>query len=192
MAFTRIQIISNAVTLIGKGVINQTTSIGPIGPAAEQAYDLLYPSLLSSDSWRFNVRLQQLSRLVSTPIIDDWKYVFQLPSDYLALIRLYPLTNYNIYEDKVFSNNIDLTAEYRFLTPEHLLPPTFVEYFVYAIADYLSLGVALQESYAEKMEKRKELAYRRALATDGYSHPNQPIVDAPFIDVRFGSGYNRG
>ena len=187
MAFTRIQIISNALTIIGKGPVNDTSSIGDIGAAIEEAYDLLYPTFLAADNWRFNVRQQALSKLVQTPLIDNWDSIYQLPSDYLALIRLDPRSDFQIYEDKVFSNANELNAEYRFLTLEANLPAYWVTYFVYALAEHVALAVALQESYAKVMEAKKDFAYSKALAVDGYSHPNQAIVDAPFISARFGS-----
>ena len=106
------------MTRIGQNAVNQLSGLGEVGARVENLYDLLYPALLAQDNWRFNVRLQQLNKLVETPIVDAWRNIFQLPSDYLALIRLYPRSDFQIYEDKVFSNSNELTAEYRFVTTE--------------------------------------------------------------------------
>ncbi len=187
MAFTRIQIISQALTLLGKGPVNDLVSAGEFGAAADQTYDLLYPYLLGTDNWRFNVAIKQLSVLVDSPPVDRWRFALQLPSDYLSLVRTYPLINdFNIYEDKIFTNTDDISLEYHFEPDEFLLPAYFVAYFVYSLAEHLALAVALQESYAKEMAAHREIAYAKALFTDAQSHPTQSIVSGPFITTRFG------
>ena len=192
MAFTRIRIISAALTALGKGPVNDIATAGEFGDAADIAYDLLYPSLLSSDNWRFNVAIRQLSVLVNSPPVDEWRFALQLPSDYLSLVRTYPLINdFQIFEDRMFTNTDNIKLEYRFEPNESLLPAYFVEYFVYSLAEFLALAVALQESYAKEMAAKREIAYSKALFTDGQSHPNRAVVSSPFVAVRFG-GSGRG
>lgn len=191
MAFTKIEIISSAIELLGKGPVVDVAQDTQFA-IAEKQFDLLHASQLSKNDWRFATKIQQLSLEVAPPPSNLWKYSFSLPGDYLALRRLIPYTtDFNIYaEGKLYANQRTLTMEYRFAIAPERWPLYFVDYFRCELAEMLALAVARSETYAAEMRLLRKEKMASALAADAQSHPNMGIASAPFIDARFND--NRG
>ncbi len=185
MAFTKIQIISNALSLIGKGPITAIADAGDFGKHAENMYDMTIESILAADDWRFATAIQELSKLVSVPIVDNWTYIYQLPANCLAIRRFYPDTrDFETYENGlIYSNTDNLYIEYRFKPDESRFPIFFVEYFIYYLAQTLALTASLGEISA-KLEEMTLGKYYRALASNASSHPTTSIKDNPVINAR--------
>ena len=97
---TQTQIISNAVALLGHKPIITLDNADAMVTAAVQAYDMLLPWILTTNNWRFAIAIQPMVQLPEIPPA-PWGAVFQLPSGFLKLIRVYP----NIYEWDLYNNN---------------------------------------------------------------------------------------
>jgi len=97
---TKELIISNAVALLGHKPIITLDNADAMVTAAIQAYDLLLPWILSNNNWRFAVAIKPLVQLAEIPP-PPWGAVYQLPSGFLKLLRLYP----NIYTFDLYNNN---------------------------------------------------------------------------------------
>jgi hypothetical protein len=189
MALNKIQIISQALSLIG---IPGTQSIDPNNKDqvfAEQAFDFLYPTTLAKEDWRFATAIQQLSQLVETPIIDEYRYAYQLPAGFLAIVRPYNLSRFQIYEDKLYSNENELKLEYRFEVDISKAPDYFTEYMIYVLAEYLTLALAEKIEYETILRQKKKETGDRAAYLDAQGHSNFQIQFNPFIDIR---GSSRG
>jgi hypothetical protein len=189
---TRVQIISNAITQLGKKPILSLTGQGDIVTAADQAFDMLLSAALSEGMWRFATKIQQLSQLNSTPIVFDWLYEYQIPSDFLKTVRMYP-HNY-AYEQygTVFYSNVTgpLYLEYIALVNETLLPAYFVKYFVYELAAYLALSSAQNADFFKVIEARRVIELAIAQAADAQNRPQTPLQSMPIISNRnIGIGY---
>ena len=100
MSITKTQIISNAISLLGHKPIQTLDNGDSMTVAAIQSYDLLLPWILSNNNWRFAVAIQPLVQLAEIPPA-PWGAVYQLPSGFLKLLRLYP----NIYTFDLYNNN---------------------------------------------------------------------------------------
>jgi hypothetical protein len=192
MALSKIQIIAQALFQNGLGTINTIDPNNPQQVDAEKAFDILYPKILSEYDWRFATKIIQLSRLVETPIIDEWKYAYQLPADYLVGVRTYPLSPFQIYEDKIYSNNEELKLEYRFPVNITKAPQYFVFAMIYALSEYLALPFAEKVEYLQAFQSLNNPTMRKAIFLESQAHPGSPIASHPFINVRYGSGDIRG
>lgn len=188
MPFTKTQIISLALTCLGKGPITTIPSAGEFASAVENFFDVLFPSDIARHEWRFATKLAQLNLTVPTPIVDKWNYIYQLPGDYLTLIRLYDHTlDFQIFGDKLYTNATQpLYLEYRYLPDVTSLPAYYVEYFAYLLAEKFAIGIANQENYAQVYAKMVQQALGSALATDAKAHPNYGMQDFYYINVRGG------
>jgi len=100
MGVTKTSIISNSLALLGHAPIISLDNADALTVAAEQAYDLLLPGILSTNNWRFAANIQPLVQLLEIPPA-PWGAVYQLPSGFLKLLRLYP----NIYEFDIYNNS---------------------------------------------------------------------------------------
>jgi hypothetical protein len=187
MALTKVQVISNALTMIGKGPIialgvDQTSS------AAEQAFDFLFTSDISKNQWRFASKIVQLSALDETlPTILNWRYIYQLPGDYLSLIRLYPnIRRFEIYEDNtLYCNSNVLWLEYVFQPNITKVPNYFWEYFACKLGAYLALSSAVNPQISTYLDGQAAMKKFEAMAIDAKNRPQSPIADAPIIANRF-------
>jgi hypothetical protein len=185
-AYTKVQIIANAIALLGKGPIATISSGGDFASFAENMYDLTISSVLAKGNWRFATAIVALSQLVAEPPVDDWQYAYQLPATYLALVRLYPDSRqFQIYENKLmYANFNSASIEYRFLPDASRFPPHFVEFFTYYLASVIALTGGLTGDIVTRLENKADKALGSALATEGASNPNYAIRGVPYIHVR--------
>jgi len=188
MAWSKLDIINLAMNKLNKSSVNNIADSGEFADAANRAISLLFPSEISSFSWRFATKLQQLSVLVNAPLLDQWLYQLQLPADYLAAVRTWPRVNFQIYGTVIFCNFNNVILEYRYLPDYTRLPAYFVNYFSILIAAWFADAVAENDNLAKKLLAEADIERGKALFTDSQSHPISPIVSSPIISVR-GGGY---
>jgi hypothetical protein len=180
-------IISNAVTLLGHKPIQTLDNADSLVVSAEQAYDLLLPSVLAGSNWRFAVQIQQLSLSVDTPVGNKYKYIYELPADFIKTIRVEPnIYDWEIYENnKIYTNwNGEWFMEYVFLPDVTRMPMYFKNYFVYEIAAYLALSNAQRPDYYAPLEQRRVTEQARAAAADAQNRPNTSLVNIPVLAKR--------
>jgi len=180
---TSIEICSNALNLIGHGSIASFTEGGAGANIAAALYETTYKDLLSQHRWRFASAKATLSRLVATPA-NKWSYAFQLPADYIVAIYVYPNTDYEIYEDKLYSNMDALDLDYIFKPDESKMPAYFQRVLEFNLAAVFAVAITDNPSKSEEYRRMYDTQLRRARFTDAQARPPRAIVDSPFIDVR--------
>lgn len=184
---SKIDLISSALVLIGDKPINSLTTEGRAQQVANSLYDRIVANELSKHRWGFARAKAQLALTTETPIDEDFRSIYQLPSDMVALIKIRPNTlKYQIYGDKLYCNlNGKVTADYIYNAPESEWPEYFAQMIVYALA--LDFAASIRDSSSAKAElaQQYQIQSRMARYTDSQQHPQTPIVHRPFIDVRF-------
>jgi hypothetical protein len=197
MAVTKTVIISNAITLLGHAPIISLVNGDKMVVAAEQAFDLLLPTILSENNWRFATTIQPLTLLLETPPA-PWTASYQLPSGFLKLLRLYP----NIYEFDLYNNNRLYTflgvpsndgqpfsIEYVFMPEISQLPARFVKYFIFEIANYLALSNAQRPDYAAYIRQQCQAEFAMAAANEAQNRPQYSQVLFPVLTNRCIGGF---
>lgn len=151
---SKVSIISNASILLGNGPVSSLSNPNKFIASASERYDVLIQSLLSVSGWRFATGIVELSQLVSTPIVDEWLYAYELPANYLAMVRLYPNTEFKIYQNRIFTNiDSPVKAEYRFVPSNNTSNSAFLDYFGYELASDLARGAAEREDIARELKQ---------------------------------------
>lgn len=184
---TKVQIISNAISVMGHKPIQTLLNGDDMVVSAEQAFDMLLPSILSRAQWRFAVQIQQLTLLNETPISNTWSHVFSLPAGWLKTIRIHPQTyDWEIFESKKLYTNFNGAwyMEYVFQPVITLLPPSFVEYFIYEIAAYLALANAQKPEFFETLTAKALQMQGFAAAIDAQNRPSTSQVTFPVLNNR--------
>ena len=182
---SKIDLISNALILIGDVPINDLTGSDRRKVIANNLYDNIVGNELSKHRWGFARRLQALSLLTSTPIGNEWQYAYQLPSDLIALIKLDPRIRYQVYGTQIYCDyNQTLYADYIYDCPESEWPIYFSKMIEYALAKDMATSLRDSTTIRVEMAAEYENASRMARYTDSQQHPQTPIVSRPFIDVR--------
>jgi hypothetical protein len=185
-----IDIASNALQLIGDLPINSFDDPGAGAAVAKALYSDTLLAMLTRTYWTFTLKKQTLNRLSSTPL-NEYQYEFQIPTDAIKILKVYPRSNYKIYQDRIYTQQSSLDIDYVFKPDTSLLPPHFVLAFTYKLASDFALAVTDSENKNAIFEEKFRLAMAEAYAADAQGNPQTPIMDQPFTDARHG-GYSGG
>lgn len=190
MAYSKTSIISLAVQLLGHKPIQTLSNADDLVIAAEQAFDILLPSVLGTGNWRFAIQIQQL--VLSTevpPLQTNWQQIYLLPAGYLKNIRIIP-QNY-VYE--IYSNSqiwcnwgtqTPIFMEYAYVPAIATIPATFINYFIYEIAIFNALASAQKPDYFNVLEQKRNQQWAIAAATDAQNRPQFVQWEIPMLTKR--------
>ena len=181
---SKIDLISNALILIGDASINDLTGNDRRKVIARNLYDNVVQNELTKHRWGFARKKAQLSLLLAEPI-SEWDKAYELPSDMLTLIGLYPRINYQVYSSQVYCNYSQaLYCDYIYNCPENKWPVYFAKMIEYALARDFSTSLRDSTASRAEMAAEYENASRMARYTDSQQHPQVAIQSRPLIEVR--------
>ena len=170
--------------MVGHGPIASFTDGGAGANTADALYTTTYDSLLAQYRWRFASAKQTLNRLTTSPL-NEWKYAFQLPSNYIVGVGIHPRVDYEIYEDKLLTNAEAIDLDYVFRPDEARLPGYFQRLLEFNLASIFAIPVTDNSTKAEEYRKMFEDQLRRARYIDSQARPADAIVDSPLIEARY-------
>jgi|ERR1700733_3649060 len=190
MAYTKTYIVSLAVQLLGHKPIQTLDNADDLVIAAEQAFDLLLPSVLSTGNWRFAVQIQQL--VLSTqvpPPQTNFQQIYLLPAGYLKNIRIIPQNYvYEIYNNsQIWCNwgtQSPIYMEFAYVPALATLTPSFVNYFIYEIACFNALASAQKPDYMQALEAKRIQQWAIAAAADAQNRPQWVQWEIPMLTKR--------
>lgn len=182
---SKIDLVSSALVLIGDTPINSLTGNSRAQQVANALYNNIVQNELSKHRWGFARKKAQLALTTETPVDSEYRSIYQLPTDMITLIKVYPNQNYQILGDKLYTNTSSaLYCDYIQNAPESLWPPYFAKLIEYALAVDFATSIRDSGSIQGNMSALYENASRMARYTDSQQHPQTPIQRRPFIDVR--------
>jgi hypothetical protein len=190
MAYTKTSIISLAVMLMGHKPIQTLDNADDMVVAAEQAFDILLPSILGTGNWRFSMQIQQLTLSTEVPPPQtNFQQIYLLPPGYLKNIRIIPENYvYEIYSNSQIWCNWGTSSpvymEYAFLPNIAQLTATFINYFIYEIAGFLCLANAQKPDYYAAIMKQKDIQWAIAAAADSQNRPQFTDWEIPMLTKR--------
>jgi hypothetical protein len=194
MAYTKTSIISLTVMLLGHAPIQTLDNADDLVIAAEQAFDILLPSVLGTGNWRFSMKIEQLVLSTEVPPIETgFQNIYLLPAGYLKNIRIIP----NNYVYEIYSNS-QIWCNWGTLSPVYMefafqpeiaqMPATFINYFIYEIACFLCLSSAQKPDYFSALTSQKNTQWAIAAAADSQNRPQFVKWDIPMLSKRNISG----
>jgi len=183
---SKVDIVSSALVLIGDKPVNDLTGTDRRSVVANQLYERAKQNELSKFRWGFARKKIQLSLLTDIPVDQEWQSIYQLPSDLITLIKVYPNIKYQILGDKLYCNlNQALYAEYIHDVDEDDFPAYFTRTLEYALAKDFSGAITDSDNKRALMAEEYVIQSRMARATDSQQHPQDSFRDQPFIKVRY-------
>lgn len=180
---SKIGIISKALVLCGEKPLSSLTENRYGAQVGSNLFEILYESELQSNRWRFACAKKALSRLVATPL-NEYQYAFQLPTDMLLPIGTYPRKQYEIYADRIYTNDTAIDLEYMFKPEVSNLPAYFSLLMAYALAKDMVKPITESDNAVTLMERKYVRQRGIAMFADAQGRPNRMIADSPFTDVR--------
>lgn len=190
---TSIDMASNALLLIGDDPISSFSDPGAGAQAAAAFYADTYAGILATHPWTFCLKEQLLSKLSQTPNdLTNYENAFQLPSDLIRVWKIMTHSNYDIVGSLVYSNENELLCRYNYKVAETELPPHIIKAIEYKLAAEFAIAVTEDENKAVFYERKYAAQVATARSIDSQGHPQVPILDSPFTDVRLSGGYSSG
>ncbi len=183
--YTAIDLASNALLLIGEETISSFTDDSTAALVAANLYDLTYESLLTLHPWRFASSKATLSRLTATPV-NEWDYAYQLPADFMVAQHIDDANEkYQIFGDKLYSNNTSIVLDYTFKPDESLLPAYFAELLEYRLAAVFAIPITESATKGDYYASLGERQLSKAKTIDSMMTPSSaPAGNSPLINAR--------
>lgn len=180
---TKISLISKALILLGEKPLQALSDDRYGATVGSGLFDLIYENELQANRWRFACTKTTLARLASAPL-NQWQYAYQMPTDLLLPLYVYPATRYEIYGQHLYCDDAAVELDYLFKPDPSRLPAYFSTLLVYALARDMANPITGGED-AFKVFQLKYLGQRdRALFADAQGRPATAVQDSPFIAVR--------
>jgi len=180
---SNIQLISNALILLGDAPISSLDEPGAGAIAGANLYESSYRNLLSLHRWRFAVKKAMLSKLSTAPL-SEYSNQFQMPTDIIKLIRVDKGTDFDIFEDKIFSNYDDIIIDYVYRVDEGYLPAWFVKTFEFFLAAQFAIPVTGNSTRAGEYLGMYTQQLKVAKHIDSSERPAKAIPSNPFMEAR--------
>lgn len=180
MSITDISICSTALVMVGANSISSFTEASREAEVAYQVYPIELQSLLTENPWRFSIRYEQLSQLIETPLY-GFKYAYQLPPDLLQLRSISTYGPYELFENKLFSDEETCQVEYQFRPLEAKFPAYFVDVLLKRLASVFAASLMEDESKMQLFEGLADKRLRRAKLIDSQQQPSKAIRDGNFV-----------
>ena len=163
--------------------------------ACEVIYDEMRDTMLECHNWNFATKRSQLSQLSDTPAF-EWDYQYQLPADYLRVVRLSQNSDardhspYRVENGKVMSDASELYLRYvaRVEDP-NLMPATFRTALSKLIASRLAVALAQSAALSKEMYTQytnEDLP--TAKSADSVQDYPEDLPESAWITSRYG-GY---
>lgn len=180
---TKIGLISRALMLLGEKPAEGEDDDRYGVTVGMDMFNLVYENELQSNRWRFSVKKAQLARLSDTPR-NQWLNAFQLPSDMLLPLHVYPMAPYEIYGDRIYTDQSAVDLDYVFKPEIEQLPAYFCALMVAALARDMAKPISEDKDTVLILQKRYIEQRNRAMYADAQGRPATSIQYSPFTDVR--------
>lgn len=181
---SQIAILSKALILIGEKPLTSLSDPRYGATVGANLFEMYHEEEIQSNPWRFVTKKAALSRLVDEPV-NQFKYVFQLPTDCLIPSHVWPKAQYEIFGTHIYTDQPAIDLDYRFKPNVSAWPAYFALLMTYKLAkDMVSPITEGSTAKVEIMERKYNVQRGRALYADAQGRPATPVQDNPFVDVR--------
>lgn len=187
MAYTKNQLIRMAFQEIGVAynVNDVDADKSQNSVYARDAWDLSIPKIFTKFFWNFAKKRQQLSVVVGVEVPKPWAYFYQVPSDAIKIITIWPRGNYEIWGQYLACNIRPLWLDYQIVTETTTWNNTFANYVVWTLAEYLAPVAAQNNAMVEKASQGRIAAETDAQVYISQTQTAIPLMTAPYIDARY-------
>lgn len=176
---TKIEVANVALTALGADpIVDLDNPDSENARKVKRVYNTVRRATLRKHFWNFAMKEAQLSRLTTVPVLDDFTYVFQLPSDYIRLKKtdLGDDVPYKIKGRCIYCNSDTLKIEYVYDCDDpNEYDAEFIETFAAALADILAYPITTNATFSAnaKVEARQKLLQAKS------SDSQEESIDAP-------------
>ena len=161
------QICSVALNMLGQLPISSLSQNAPRAEKCNAIYETIRDIELASHNWKFATVYVELVIVDETPAF-DFDYSFQLPQDFLKLVRTDSNSiKYRIVGDKLYTDDDEMYIEYiaRITNPGDFSSP-FTELLIARLAKDLAWGVTNNKALSIDLAENYKDVRRKATGID--------------------------
>lgn len=187
---TDIEIMSNAAVLLGRASFTTIVDSNEFAVSLQMFYNMLVASELAKNIWKFSMKIVQVSQVAAfDPDFAYYNTAYDLPADFLAMVRVYPDIPYQIFGRRMYcTTQGKLQIQYTHEVPVTYWSAPFKEYMVYALASKLAPSVCENVQMTQIMMVERDKAKAIAMFVDSQNSPSVPIQSNPWREVRYNGG----
>jgi hypothetical protein len=169
MATTKIDIVNRALGLLGAEFITSLTEDTKAARFSNKLFDDTRDAVFRSHPWNCCIKRASLSLLSSTPAY-YFSYQFQLPSDFLRIVRPEDDTiEYKIEGDKLLTETSVFRTTYIFKnTDVGTYDSSLVDVLAYKLAAILTMPLLQDIKTLNAMNQLYEIKMREARSNDSF------------------------
>ena len=185
MAISNIAIANRALTLLAVDRILAFDENSEQARKMNAIFETTRDALLSEHNWNFARKERLLSLLSDEPLLDDYAYAYQIPSDCLRVLRLQTYFTFAIYGNKVYTNSNDPRIEYiAQITDPTKFSAGFVKAFAARLAADLAYPITQNATLAKNAEEIAMRDLKEAKWSDGQEGKGTHVINGTFLDER--------
>lgn len=183
---TEVSICNSALLLNGGNEVTSLSEDSTEAKLCSSIYTDEKQSLLQSYPWRFSISMADLGGPVVTAPLFKWKYQYQLPSDFLRLLQMEEEAEYEIYGDKIYTDNSTCKIIYQANVTEQKMPAYFIVVLKMRMATLLSMSLHEDSTKFQLFEAAAQKEMMRARAVDSQQQISKqiPQKNFTFLNVR--------
>jgi hypothetical protein len=183
----KVRIINIALARIGDAAITALDEGTPQQQKAVTFFTNTRESLLRQHPWNFAVHEVELARIPNERPF-EFSYAFQLPADYIRLLKVIDADSYKVQGRRILSNEKVCRIRYvRDVEDPALWDASFTDAFTYQLAAAICFSTVGQASMAELMAGLAEQKLRQAKYIDSTEDVQEAMDEnrSPAYTARF-------
>ena len=193
MATTKFTIAAQALLKIGGNPISTFDGTDRQSVVVSNMYEDTKKSLLYTTFWNFATQKTQLAKLSETITDPNYRYVYQLPGDYIRVKGIFDNTgskhsDYSVEKNKIYANIEPLNLEYIQEKAESDFPPFFTEVLISKLAYEICEAVTGVGSIQDRLVQDYQRKLQQARVVDGQENPPRAFLDQGRL-IRARGGY---
>jgi len=179
---SKVEIINQALGSIGALRIAAADEDSENARHMNSIYDVTVKGLLRGHPWSFAKKETALSQVVEDPVLDDYEYIYTLPSDFVKLTKTsqQPTYSHKIKGKRLYSNASSINIEYIYFVED---PTVFDDSFVEALAGELAAKIAYSLTRDKEVAKIAIALAKSTLMTAKNMNAQEVTPDAPTNDT---------
>jgi hypothetical protein len=188
---SEVAICNAALAKVSNNRITSLTEGSTAGDLCNEMYGRVRDRLLRRHIWNFNKKRVKLAQLSTAPVF-GWTYAYQLPSDWVRNIAVYPDSagigqthGYQVEGRRILSDheNIYLVYGGRITDPNDF-DDMFREALAYALAVELAVPLAKSATLRDRMNEAFLAYVMEAQTIDGQDDPPEFAAEPGWATVR--------
>ena len=189
---SKVGIINLALVSLRAATITEPLENTENGRKMDAIYDLKLDALLRSHPWSFAKKESALSLVAGTPVLTDYTYIYNLPSDFTRLLKtsVEPDYAHKIKGRQLYSNSSSISIEYIYFCDEpSLYDAEFIDAFAALLAAELCYAITGDKALVDVKWQEFRGKYQVARSVNGQeTTPDNPQADA-WLNARGGGRY---